>query len=186
MTSASLDSSSSINISKWEHYYFSEAGKHPHKITPGASSVEISISWQGVNIPWPPKRIAWVRRPENRSSWLSRETREGLEWRMKKEARRGRDRSFSGSAIVLGRSESRGSAADQPRVPAHPESLNHPILISRTVALIRHTPSARNASVYLAIFLARWWIKHEDEFVVFVIWRLLTTCWSTVENIMYN
>lgn len=30
----------------------------------------------------------------------------------------GRDRSFSGPAIVLGRSESRGSALDQPRIRA--------------------------------------------------------------------
>lgn len=133
----------------------------------------------------PSKRIARVRRPENRSSLtFVRGAREGLEWRMKKEARRGRDRGLfldPPSSSAARNLETRlRTNREYPR-GAHPESLNHPILISRTVRRAYPTyPLPRNASVHLAIFLARWWIKREDEFVLFVIWRLLNTHWSTV------
>jgi len=90
------------------------------------------ISWQGVN--HRPESLARVRRPENRSSWSSHAGERNPDRRMKKQAVdvEGIDL-FLDPTIVLGRSESRGSALDQPRVRAHPEPLNHPILISRTV-----------------------------------------------------
>lgn len=68
----------------------------------------------------------------------------------------------------------------------HPEPLNHPILISRTVrrAYPTYIPSF-HAPGCPAIFLARWWIKREYESVVSVIWirvgqsRSITYNWIT-------
>jgi len=69
----------------------------------------------------------------------------------------------------------------------HPEPLNHPILISRTV---RRTYPTYIPSFHVpgcpAIFLARWWIKREYESVVSVIWirigqsRSITYNWITL------
>lgn len=64
---------------------------------------------------------------------------------------------------------------------AHPEPLNHLILISRTVR--------RAYSTYISFFYAGlssspyFWIKREYESVVSVIWCFLNTRWSTLHII---
>lgn len=161
-------------------------GNHPHKVTPCASSAKISISWQGVNIPWPrPNESREFVDRKIAPVWLSCAGREKAwngGWRKKPDV--------EGIGVFFWTPPSSSAARnletrlrtnrEYPR-GAHPESLNHPILISRTVRRAYPTyPLPRNASVHLAIFLARWWIKREDEFVLFVIWRLLNTHWSTV------
>lgn len=96
---------------------FSEAEEYLCKIAAGFQQQDIDLLARCKTTVR--NRIARVRRPENRSSWSSHAGERNLDRRLKKADRgRGRDWSFSGPAIVLGRSESRSSALDQPRVRA--------------------------------------------------------------------
>jgi len=151
-----------------------------------ASSNKILIFWQGVN-----------HRPELNNA--SSSTRKSLQliFACRREKPRpeteetgrgcGRDRSFSGFTIVLGRWESRGSALDQPRVCAHPEPLNYPILISRTV---RRTYPTYMPSFHMSACPARHIFgKVMDKSrirnaVVSVIWRFVNV--DQPRNITYN
>lgn len=102
---------------------------------------EMLIFWQNVKHCHSNTNHEQVCRLENHSSRFSRK-----KYRWKNEVRSPIGVFFWTPAVVFSCAVSRGSASDQPRVPAHPEPLNHLILISRTVC--------RAYPTYIPSFLA--------------------------------
>lgn len=133
--------------------------------------------------------IARVRRPENPSSSFSHAGARGWIW--SGEWGKSLEMALEGTILFLD-SPSSSVRLEISRLGfgpttsiMHPELLNHPILISRTVC--RAYPHDIHVlffhvAVQLAIFLARWWIKRDDVSVVSIIWRSLNTCWSTAKH----